>query len=298
MKKFFIAGWLPVLTDKLVLREKKSGWNFTQTADQGKCYVAYKFSFDNSTPSIVTGLDLCYRHDLNFSEKFSINYHKNSDEKKRGEIYNRYYRDSSLSSTVKSTFSYNEKNGILKIDSSSQQDIDDSQLRSIATLILALVRDLFHMHFHHSPSADTCLEPIISDSALDYSIIIEKIKEQYRNKFINFKKASSQIVEFNEKINSLAVFSKKSNKDLAFLENYRGELIYAKSFASRCLAKEDGKKSFEDFICQGTDSLEVKYQYCTNLRNHFISLGTYLLTILTLFSCVITLIYTLWEKFC
>ncbi len=292
MRRFFIAGWLPVLTDKLVLREKKEGWNFTQTADRGKCYVAYRFSFADSFSSILTGLEICYRDDLSFSEKFSINFHKNSDVKKREEIYTRYY--SSLSATIKSEVSYNEKTGIFKISSSSQQDIDDHQLRSIAILILALVRDLFHMHFYHSASADSCLEPVINDTELSDDLIIEKIKEQYRNKFIDFKKYVSEIVAFNEKINWLYVFSKRCNKNLAYMVNYRGELIYANSFSSRCLPPGDEKTSFDEFLSRGSDSLNTKYQYCTDIRNHFLSLVAYLLAVITLIICFCTLIFS-WQ---
>ncbi len=298
MSSFFVSGWLPVLTDFLVLRRQVEGWHFRQVADRGKCYVAYKFLFSCSSSSLkVTGLEICYRDQFNFRERIDVDYHKDSDIETRESVFHKYYQNTAAT-MIKCSVNCGKGSGILKIKCSCSKSLSDAQQHAVAVLVLTLIRDLFHIHFHHPCSADSCLEPIVSRREKSDRKIIECIKEQYRKKAVDFKRQISKIVKHNEKINIFRIFSKNCNQGLAYMENYRGELIYARSFILRCQKKDDAEKSFLTFLDLASDSFKIKYQYCTDIRNHFLSRRDFFQTFVTLIVCTVTLVWTIVVSMC
>lgn len=278
MENFSFAGWIPILADEIVCFDSKIhvGWFFLRVSDKGpEQYIAYKMEFNNDSGLICKLTIHANESNINFHKKIVNDYgkQKNIVFAQRNQWYDVYSSSNNVLNEISKLDCEVEcypKSGLVisrclydKRYSNAFESVSDWR-RAIFTIL----RDFYHVHTHHGKDCDACLNPYGIEEPFDEQKFYDYVWKQYQKKIVLFQQDIALRIQQHatwdtERLKTKNIEEKLHffENSLSYIQNYRGELIYAKSFLLRFCHSNSLTEKMEESLNRISESFSIKFDY-------------------------------------
>ena len=158
-------------------------------------------------------------------------------------------------------------------------ELNEVSLNSIQVFFLSIIRDQYHVHFHHNAIADSCLPPVpiplgLTDMKKIYKIIVSNVEHGYRRKFFSFVRNVSHLEQrkmIGKILDAVRYVLLYRTEAISRIQDYRGELLFAHSFIKKNFAHSPNPGDFQEFLNHASESFLIKFQTFSDLRNFYLT---------------------------